>query len=363
MRYAVIMAGGSGTRLWPMSTAEQPKQLIPFIDGRSLLAIAAERMDGLVEPANQCVCTGEAFREPIRKAMPRFSDKQIHGEPIGRDTLNAVGFSAAVLSKADPDAVIATFTADHLIEPIDTFQERVNTGYAIAERYPEALVTFGIKPTWPATGYGYVQIDEPLPDFDRAFAVRAFKEKPDATTAQQYVDSGQYLWNSGMFVWRASALLGCIEKYQPEVYPQLLRIADAWGTPDQQKVLNEIYPALPKISVDYAIMEPASQDHDQQVATVEMPVQWLDVGSWTAFGQTCPTDSEGNQVAADRTELLDTHNTLVASNDPDHLIATVGVTDLVIVHTPRATLVCPRDQEQRVKDLQKRVAEQHPEDA
>lgn len=357
MRYAVIMAGGSGTRLWPMSTKDQPKQLIPFIGGKSLLEVSMDRLEGLVPAERRIVCTSEQLRDPIKAAMPSMTDARIHGEPIGRDTLNAVGFSAAVLSKEDPDAVIATFTADHIIEPIELFQQRVNIGYEVAESNDSALVTFGIKPTHPATGYGYVELGEKLEGVDNAHHVVSFKEKPDHPTARRYVGSGRYLWNSGMFVWRAEALLECIRRYKPQSHQGLMLIREAWGTERQTEVLSEIYPTLPRISVDFAVMEPAAADEQVPVATVEMPVDWLDVGSWTSYANTCESDDAANAIGADKVIMIDSNNTLAASSDPDHLIATIGVKDLVIVHTPHATLVCHRDEEQRIKELHGKVSQ------
>jgi mannose-1-phosphate guanylyltransferase len=358
MRYAVIMAGGSGTRLWPMSRAGHPKQLIPFIAGRTLLEAAAERLKGLIDPQRLLICTGEAYRAPIRAAMPAITDEQILGEPEGRDTLAAVGLPAAVLNARDPKATIAVFTADHLIQPPRVFQDRVTTGFEVVDKEPRTLVTFGINPTSPATGYGYVKLGDPLPGFDGANATAQFKEKPDAATAAQYLASGDYRWNSGMFVWRAATLLGCIERYQPEVHAGLMEIGAAWGTPRRGAVLAAVYPKLKKISVDYAIMERAVADPAVRVATVSMPVTWLDVGSWTAYGQTLRPDAAGNRAAGAKALLLDSGDNIVVSDDPNHLIAAIGVKDLVIVHTGRATLICHRDQVERIKQLHADIGKQ-----
>jgi len=358
MRYAVIMAGGAGTRLWPMSTKDLPKQLIPFIGRRSLLEIAADRLEGLVDAPRQLICTGESFRKPIRAALPRFTDEQILGEPQGRDTLAAVGFPAAVVAQHDADAIIATFTADHLIEPIDEFQRLVDLGYRIVEQQPETLVTFGIEPTHPATGYGYVRLGEALSGFDGAFTTLAFREKPDEQTAQQYVESGEYRWNSGMFVWRAATLLRCIEKYAPPVHAGLMEIADAWTTDQRRAVLDRVYPTLKKTSVDYGVMEPASNDPDVPLATVSMPVKWLDVGDWPAYGMTIEPDGDANRIAADKVAALASAENIIVSDRDDHLIATLGVNDLIIVHTDKATLICNKADAQDIKKLHALVKEQ-----
>lgn len=356
MRYALIIAGGSGTRLWPMSRAALPKQLIPLIGGRSLLEIAVGRLDGLLPPQRQFICAGQSHAEAIHRALPQLGPEQFLGEPCGRDTLNAVGFSAAVLARRDPDATIAVFTADHVIEPVDQFQAIVGAGYALVERHPEALVTFGIAPSAPATVYGYLELGEPLAG--QARRLRQFREKPDLETATQYFAAGpeRFLWNSGMFVWRASTLLDCIGRYAPENHAGLMRIADAWDSPRRQNVLDEVYPTLRKISVDFAVMEPASRDPAVAVAAIPMPLSWLDVGSWPSLAQTCPHDEHGNALSAKLAVLLDTRNSLAVSSDPKHLIAAIGCDDLVIVHTPDATLVCRSDRADAIKELHQQIA-------
>ncbi len=350
MRYAVIMAGGAGTRLWPMSTEAMPKQLIPFIEGRSLLEIAADRLEGLVPGDNQFVCTNERFRDAIRDSMPQFGDEQIIGEPEGRDTLAAVGLPAAILHRRDPDAVVGVFTADHLIEPIEVFQQRVRVGFDLAEKMPETLVTFGIQPSYPATGYGYIRLGAPMQQFLGVHRVLTFREKPDPDTARAYLDSGEYLWNSGMFVWRAFTLLECIRQYQPEVHAALMKVADAWDTPGRQRVLNEVYPTIKKISVDYAVMEPAARDKGVNVATVRMSLTWLDVGGWPAFAKTA--DANGNRLAARYVIAVDSKDNLVVSEDDRHMIALLGVNDLIVVRSGGATLICHKSAAEKVKQIQ-----------
>ncbi len=358
MRYAVIMAGGAGTRLWPMSRDNTPKQLLPFIAGKSLVQIAAHRLEGLVPAAQRYICAANKQEALMRKALPELGANQFHGEPCGRDTLNAVGFSAAILAKSDPDAVIAVFTADHIIEPIPEFLKIVDQGYRIAEQHPDTLVTFGIAPTYATTAYGYLQLGKDLGGGARI--VEQFKEKPAAPIAEEYFKAGatRYLWNSGMFVWRAKTLLDCIRRYHPENYAGLEKIAAAWGTPHQKAVLNEVYPTLKKISVDFAVMEPASRDSTVKVAAVPMPLRWLDVGSWPSFALTCPQDAHKNATGGGKSLLLRSESMVVASSDPNHLVVTVGCKDLIVIHTPEATLICPADQAEAVKEVQKLVAEQ-----
>jgi len=358
MRYAVIIAGGTGTRLWPMSRRNRPKQLLPLINGGSLLELAFERLGNLVAEENRLVCAAEADRQRV-VGLLGIADRQFLGEPVGRDTLPALGFSAAVIARRDPDAVIGVFTADHLIEPVQIFRSVVQAGYEAAERRPEALVTFGIAPSYPATGYGYLELADPSAEGPRE--VVRFKEKPDLATAKRYVERGpgRYLWNSGMFVWKAQTFLSCVERFAPAVHAGIRSIAAAWDTSGGSSALEHTYPKLQRISVDYGVMEPASADPDVPVLAIPMALQWRDIGSWSSYSDACPRDDDGNTVSSGKSTLVECSGTLIASTDPQHLVAAIGCQDLIVVHTENATLICPKDRAQDIRELQARVLEEH----
>ncbi len=363
MRYAVIIAGGTGTRLWPLSRGARPKQLLSVGGGKSLLRLAYDRLAGLLSPDQIFICAGSAHREAIVDHLPELPADNFLGEPLGRDTANAIGFASAVLASRDPQAELAFLTADHVIEPVSAFQDALRTGFELVERDPLVLVTFGIPPSSPHTGLGYIERAEPAEVLPTGaapvFGVSAFTEKPDLATATAYLASGRHLWNAGMFVWRADTLLAQLAAYLPQSYAGVRRIADAWETPARNVVLKEVYADLPKISIDYAVMEPAARgDGSAKVLVVPMAVDWLDVGSWPTLARTFENDSAQN-AANTVTVLVDSEGNIVVSDDPEHLVATVGLRDTIIVHTRDVTMVCPKGSAERVKDLVARVHDAH----
>jgi mannose-1-phosphate guanylyltransferase len=346
MRYVLIVAGGSGKRLWPLSRQDMPKQLLKVVNGKSLLRIAYERLAGIVPPEAVLVCTGADYANVVRAELPEVDPANILGEPEGRDSLNAVAWPAAVLAARDPDAVVAVVTADQIMHPVSVFQDALAEGFALAEERPDVLVTFGVVPTSPHTGYGYLHRGAALPGHPDVCSVVEFKEKPDLATATEYLASGEYWWNSGMFVWRARTLLDQLAALQPVTYELVSELAAA---PER---LAEIYPQLLKISVDYAVMEPVSQGQGTaSVVAVRLPITWHDVGGFASLGEHLPRDEAGNALHG-ASVLVDAHDNLVINTAEDgRLVAVVGLSDTVIVQTPQITLVCPVSEAERIKEL------------
>jgi mannose-1-phosphate guanylyltransferase len=354
VQHAVIMAGGSGTRLWPLSRAARPKQLLDVVttaDGgaHSLLAEAFARLEQVLPPDRIWVCTAARYADAVRAALPRLQTDRLVLEPTARDTANAVGLSAALVADVDPDAELAVVSADHVIRPVERFADALRTAYAALAERPRALVTLGIPPTSPATGFGYVQRGAPVGGLSGVAEAASFREKPDLATAERYLASGEYLWNSGMFVWRARTVLDALAEHLPESADGLRRIVAAAPGPERDAVLGEVFPTLPKISVDYAVLEPAATEPGR-VLVVDLDVDWLDVGSWPALAHTLAVDGDGNAVRG-LTAALDSAGNVVLSDDPEHLVALVGVRDSVVVHTADVTMVCPAADAERVKTL------------
>lgn len=344
MRYAVIMAGGAGKRLWPLSRMARPKQLLPLLGGKCLLELAVERLHGVFAPENIWIITNASYADEIRRTLPQIRPENIVGEPIGRDTANAVALAAELIGARDEKATIAVFTADHVIRPQECFAQAVADACDAAEKNPDALVTFGVRPTWPHTGLGYIQCKSSVEGNIRE--VDGFKEKPEHRIARQYVESGHHFWNSGMFVWTLGAIRQNLDRFLPESVEMLRPIGQASAAgKDISGMLAEAYPKLKKISIDYAVMEKAPR-----VLMVELGCEWLDVGSWPALENVTDLDEAGNAVVAENAFLVDSFRNVVVSED-DHLLAIMGMDDCIVVRSADATLVCNKADSQRLKEF------------
>jgi mannose-1-phosphate guanylyltransferase len=349
MDYAVIMAGGTGKRLWPLSRSKRPKQVLKLFDGQTLLSCCFERLSAVFDARNIIALTNAGYADLVRENLPDLPFNNVIAEPIVRDTAGAIGLAAAVLAKYDPDATMAVVTADQLIEPADVLQQALRDALAFVSDNPDALITFGIKPTFPNTLLGYIDCVQPrqYPGCtNKIYSVQAFKEKPDRETAEEYLQAGEYFWNSGMFVWKAKTILANLAEFLPESTEPLRKIQSHWDSPNQQVSLQEWFPKLPTISIDYAVMEKAEKVH-----AIELDCRWLDLGSFAALADVITSDTNRNIVVAGTTELLDCKNSVIVTEDKGHLIAAIGLENMVVAHSPDATLVCPLDETGKLKDL------------
>jgi mannose-1-phosphate guanylyltransferase len=349
MLHAMIMAGGGGTRFWPRSRDRRPKQFLSFAGDRTLLQETVDRIAAQVPPERTWVLTGEAYRADTAAQLPELPAGHVVGEPARRDTAPCVGLGAALIAKDDPDATIIVMPADHVIEPVAEFHRAVHAAEQLANEFPDSLLTFGIPPSFPSTGYGYIEVASSAGTRQGVPASRvgAFVEKPDEATAERYVAGGRHLWNAGIFVWKPGAVLGELRKNEPGLYDTVARIADAWGTPRFDDVFRSEYENAKKISIDYAVMQEAGKAG--KVLVLHAPYQWDDVGSWLALERRNPQDAARNTVQGLHVGV-DTAGCVVVS-DAGHLVGTLGVSDLIIIQNGDATLVATKDREGDVKKL------------
>jgi len=347
MLYSTILAGGSGTRLWPLSRAGEPKFLHPLTGtDRSLLQATADRIRMLSTPDRVYVVTGTAHAAAIRSQLPELPAGNILVEPAPRDSCAAVSLACAVLARRDPDAIMAVFSADHLIGDEERFAEVIRQAAdAARDGY---LTTVGIRPQHAEVRFGYLKVGEPLAG--QARLVAQFKEKPSRDVAEGYLESGQYLWNAGIFAFAVRDFLDELNRQLPHLAAGIARVADAWDGPSRDDVLAEVWPSLEKISVDYGVLEGAAAVG--KVATVPADMPWSDVGDFDSLGESLPTDESGNLVIAPEAEVVtrDVKDTVVVSTT-DRVVAVIGLDDVVVVDTPDATLVCARSRAQEVRQV------------
>ncbi len=343
-RFAVILAGGKGERFWPLSRSHRPKQLLDLVDGNSLLGAAVNRLADLVPQSNIFVITSADLVAPVAKALPGFPAANIIGEPMGRDTAAAIALGVALVKARQHDAAIAVLTADHVIHDVPSFQQTLADTYAMAFEH-DLLFTIGIKPTFPCTGFGYIETGEPIPRKCATSFVRAlrFVEKPALEKAKEYFASGAYAWNGGMFLWTISAFEQAVSKHNPVLHTLLERLIPLVGRLDLTEALRPVYEPLKKISIDYALMEKA-----RNVAMARAGFDWDDVGAWPALANHFPADANGN-VTIGRAAAMDSSGNIVMGRGG--FVGLLGVKDMVVVHAGDAVLVCSRDRAQDVKKL------------
>lgn len=343
-RYAVILAGGRGERFWPMSRIARPKQLLALVGDKPLIAQAVERLEGLVPPDRVLILTNADLVEATRAAAPSVPAANVIGEPVGRDTAPAVALATALVKARDPHAVFAILTADHVMGDLPLFRQTIAAGMEAAETRP-VLVTIGIKPHEPSSGFGYIEMGERADSFGGVVFKRVvrFVEKPNRATAEQYLASGRYVWNSGMFIWSVPTIEAALHAHHPELGARVEAWSRLAGTPDFIERLTESFSAVKKISIDYAVMEKANN-----ILVAEGTFAWDDVGAWPALERHFPKDPAGNVNIGDVAAVNSARNIVLSRG---RLTALVGVEDAIVVQTDDVTLVCKRNHAQEIKLL------------
>ncbi|OIO59678.1 MAG: mannose-1-phosphate guanyltransferase [Verrucomicrobia bacterium CG_4_10_14_3_um_filter_43_23] len=346
-KYVVIIAGGKGERFWPMSRLSHPKHVQAIVGSKPIIVQTLERLEGIVPKENMLIITNATQKEAICDVCKDFiTPDQVIIEPEGRDTAAAVGLASVLVKRKNPDAVLAIFPADHVINNRDDFQGTLNAAFSAAQR-DSVLVTIGIKPREASTSYGYIQRGKEWENFAgyTAFFVRRFVEKPDKSTATEYIVSGDYYWNAGMFIWSAKAILSAFEEHAPNLFASLKQIdSELAANKPIDGVLKDIFPKMERISIDYAVMEKAIN-----VVVIESRFDWDDVGEWEAIARHFPQDSAGNVING--TAFAEDSNNNIIVNTDGHLTAVIGISDMVIVQTKDATLICPRNRTKDIKAL------------
>lgn len=346
MLHAMIMAGGSGTRFWPASRKLNPKQLLNLTGKRSMIQSTVDRLTGLCPLENLLIVTNQSLVRPISEQLPEVPLASIIGEPAKRDTAPCVGLAASLIACRDPEATMVVMPADHVIGPNDVFQDALNHAAELVEEDPSRIVTFGIKPSYPAEAFGYIERGgEALPQKRLpSFSVNRFREKPDLSTAKAFLKAGSFYWNSGIFVWKVKTILAALQEFQPEMLARISTIAKTIGTPTFDETLQKEFTAIEGTSIDYAVME-----KHENVMVVEAPFKWDDLGNWSAIPRLNGIDEAGNTIDGEHIGI-ETEDSLIRTEN-GHLIVTIGMKDCIVVHTPNATLVADKSKEQSIKQV------------
>lgn len=342
----VIMAGGVGTRFWPLSTSKRPKQFLKIFDDRSLLQMSYDRIIGITTPDRVLVLTGKDFLPLVHEQLPDIPKENLFAEPCRRDTSAAVALAAMLCRKRYGNPVMVMMTADHYIDPPDSFTAHVLSGIRAAKK-SVALYTFGITPSFPATGYGYLERGQKVAE-DSGIAhyeVKQFHEKPDLATARSYLDTGRFYWNSGMFVWKTDIIVKELMKFLPDHVNALEKAVQYDQSPKWEEALIEVFEPLKRISIDFGVMERADN-----VRCIESTFSWYDIGGWRTLSAHVPADEHDNRVKG-RVLTIDATGNFVYSEDTDETIALIGVSNLVIVRIGSRTLIVPYDRTEDIKQL------------
>ena len=348
--FGVVMAGGSGTRFWPLSRKKQPKQLLNLSGKDYMINEAVDRLATVTDYKNIFVVTNSTIAEKTFNTLNgRLERKMILDEPAIRNTAACIGFSAIEILEKYGDGVMVITPSDAYIKNADAFTKVLKTAISVADK-EDVLVTVGIKPEFPATGYGYIKFSGD----GEVKTVEKFVEKPNKETAERYLADGGYLWNSGMFIWKASVILDKIRTLLPEIYEKLQLIAKSFGKEDEREVVNSIYPTIPSISIDYGVME-----HANDIRVIPADIGWSDVGDWNMLGVLNPLDENGNVRVGD-TVCLDTKNSVIYAENK--LVATIGLDDVIVVQTGDAILVCSREKAQEIKKISEKLSKENRED-
>ncbi len=349
--YVIIMAGGGGTRLWPVSLKSLPKQMLRIEGNRSLFQLAIERLRGQFPPERIFIVTVQDQIEMLRNDCPDLPYDNFIIEPLPRGTASVVGLAASILNHKDKQAVMAVLTADHVIKNIDLFRQLLENGFEVSQS--DYLVTLGIEPTYPATGYGYIESGEEL-DNNFGFVsnhVKRFIEKPNEENARRFLEKGNYYWNSGMFIWRVNRILDEFRKQMPVLSETLDLISSAIDTPQFDEILNSHWVKITPQTIDYGIME-----HAEKVAVLPAKgLGWSDVGSWDSLFDFLKTDEYGNVIIGDNNYIIDVKNSLINNVDSKRVISVIGTSDLIIVNSKDALLVCKRGESQQVRQMIERL--------
>ncbi len=353
--YAVIMAGGGGTRLWPLSRKKRPKQMLSLVEEQSLFQMAVGRLERVFSPDRVYIVTVQDQAAALQEQCPEIPPENYLLETMPRGTASVVGLAATALRERDPEAVMAVLTADHIIKNQALFNQILKSAYEVSQE--DYLVTLGIHPSYPATGYGYIHRGSSIGSFQdlQAFQVLNFTEKPAAAEAETMLNSGEYSWNSGMFFWRVEVIMDEIYRQMPSLASHLEVIANAWGTDDQMAVIQDVWPKIVPETIDYGIMENA-----ERVAVIPAEgLEWSDVGSWDALYEILQGDSSGNILYGGELIALDSQGTLIYTAENPRTVVTIGTEDLIVVDTGDVLLVCPREYSQKVRDLVRRLEEEN----